>query len=242
MMTTLENWQNHKKILVILAHPDDPDFFCGATLSRWCKQGHEVHYCLLTKGQKGGQDADIDPDELGKRRVVEQEAAARVFGVKTVEFLDYVDGEVIPDLAMRKKIVRVIRKWQPEILVSSDPLNYFPNDQRINHPDHRAAGQAVVDAAFPASGSAMFFPELIREEGLEPWSVEEVWLSATSNGNTHIDVTDEFDRRLQAIHCHASQISMPFDQFDTNMRKRFTLDPDTNQPVYLEHFRRVILK
>lgn len=237
-----ESWESNKRILVILAHPDDPDFFCGATLARWCKEGHEVHYCLLTKGQKGGQDAQIDPVELGEQRVLEQQAAARELGVNSVEFLDYVDGEVFFDLEMRRKIVRVIRRIQPEILVTCDPLNVFPFDQRINHPDHRAAGQAVVDAAFPAAGSPMFFPEMILNEGLKPCSVEEVWLSVTGNWNISIDVTEFFDDRLRALHCHKSQIDMPFEKFDANMRKRIVTDPETGESKYLEHFRRIILK
>ena len=236
-----ENWTSTKRILVILAHPDDPDFFCGAMISRWCQQGHEVHYCLLTKGQKGAQDMNIVPEELAKKRVQEQEAAARVLGVKTVEFLDYVDGEVIPDLEMRRKIVGVIRKWKPQILLTSDPLNLFPNDNRINHPDHRAAGQAVVDAAFPAAGSPMFFPEGIREEGLTPHSIDELWLSATSNSNFDIELTDYFADKLRAIHCHRSQINIDLEKFDAFMRQRFILDEKTGKEQYLEHFRRIQL-
>lgn len=237
-----ENWTSTKRILVILAHPDDPDFFCGAMLSRWCHQGHEVRYCLLTKGQKGGQDVNILPEELGRLRVEEQNAAARETGVKSVEFLDYVDGEVIPDLEMRKKIVRVIRKWKPEILVSSDPLNLFGDNNRINHPDHRAAGQAVVDAAFPAAGSPMFFPELIHDEGLDPHSVDELWLSATASGNFSIDLSDYFDDKLKAIHCHRSQIGNDIDLFDRYMRGRFTQHPVTGKEAYFENFRRICLK
>ena len=236
-----ENWTSTKRILVILAHPDDPDFFCGAMLSRWCSQGHEVHYCLLTKGQKGTQDVNVVPEELAQIRVYEQEAAARELGVKSVEFLDYMDGEVIPDLDMRQKIVRVIRKWKPEILLTSDPLNYFPNDNRINHPDHRAAGQAVVDAAFPAAGSPVFFPELVREEGLTAHTVEEVWLSATSNWNFSIELTPFFEDKLRALHCHQSQISSPFAEFDLQMRQRFVKDPKTGKMIFEEHFRRILL-
>jgi LmbE family N-acetylglucosaminyl deacetylase len=236
-----EHWTNTQRILVILAHPDDPDFFCGAMISRWCQQGHEVHYCLLTKGQKGAQDVTVVPEELAQIRVREQQDAARELGVKSVEFLDYVDGEVIPDLIMHKKIVRVIRKWKPQILVTSDPLNLFPNDSRINHPDHRAAGQAVVDAAFPAAGNAMFFPELIREEGLAPHSVDEIWLSASSAGNLSVELTPYFDDKLRAIHCHRSQINIPIDQFDGFMRQRFSVDPVTGKEVFVENFRRIKL-
>lgn len=238
-----ENWTSTKRILVILAHPDDPDFFCGAMLARWCSQGHEVHYCLLTKGQKGGQDVNIVPAELGALRVQEQEAAARAIGVQSVEFLDYMDGEVVPDMQMRKKIVRVIRKWQPDILVSCDPLNLFgPNSDRINHPDHRAAGQVVVDAAFPAAGSPMFFPELIREENLAAHTPEELWLSIPASWNFSIDLSDYFEAKLRALHCHRSQIGADLDRFDQNMRSRFVTDPQTSKPGYYENFRRIRMK
>ncbi|MHC1741202.1 MAG: PIG-L deacetylase family protein [Anaerolineaceae bacterium] len=236
-----ENWTSTKRILVILAHPDDPEFFCGAMIARWCEQGHEIHYCLLTKGQKGGQDAAISPEKLAEMRVREQETAANELGVSSVEFMDYIDGEIIPDLEMRKKIVRMIRKWKPEILLTSDPLNYFPKDSRINHPDHRAAGQAVVDAAFPAAGSPMYFPELITDEGLAPHSVEEVWLSATSNENIRVELTNYFLHKLRAIQCHQSQINLPIEQFNRRMRERFIVDENTNQLVYRENFRRIVL-
>lgn len=234
-----EGWTTKKKILVILAHPDDPEFFCGATIARWCAAGHEVRYCLLTKGQKGAPDLSRTAEELAELRVVEQNNAASFLGVKSVEFMDYVDGEVIPDLEMRKKIVRVIRKWQPEILVSSDPLNLFPTDTRINHPDHRAAGQAVVDAAFPAAGNPMFYPELIRDEGLEPHSVEEIWLSATAQGNFAINVIDTFESKLKAIMCHASQTGGDAEGIGNWLRTRIMTDPQTGATVFEERFKRL---
>lgn len=234
-----EGWTDKKRILVILAHPDDPEFFCGAMIARWCKLGHEVRYCLLTKGHKGASDLSISSEELAAKRVIEQNAAAESLGVKSVEFLDYVDGEVIPDLEMRKKIVRVIRKWKPDILLTSDPLNMFPTDTRINHPDHRAAGQAVVDAVFPAAGNPMFFSELMQEEGLEPHTVQEVWLSATAQPNLCIDLTDYFEDKLKAIHCHRSQINVPFEKFDSWMRERFTKDPESKKIWYEERFKRI---
>jgi LmbE family N-acetylglucosaminyl deacetylase len=234
-----EGWQGVKRILVILAHPDDPEFFCGATLARWCAAGHEVHYCLLTKGQKGAQDLSQSAEELAKLRVKEQQAVADLLGVKSVSFMDYVDGELFPDLEMRKKIIRVIRTIKPDILVTSDPLNLFPTDNRINHPDHRAAGQAVIDAAFPGAGNPMFFPELVSEEGLAPHSVEEIWLSATAAPNLLIDVIDTFEKKLDAIHCHASQMQWDHNEFDQMMRSRITVDPHTGEKTYEERFKRL---
>lgn len=237
----IENWNGPQKILVILAHPDDPEFFCGAMIARWCEMGHEVRYCLLTKGQKGTQDISMDPEKLAEIRVNEQKNAANALGVKSVEFLDYIDGEVFPDLEMRKKIVRVIRKWKPSILVTSDPLNYFPMDKRINHPDHRAAGQAVIDAAFPAAGSPVFFPELIENENLDPHSACEIWLSATSQPNLEVDLTEYFDKKLSAIHHHVSQIGLDLIQFDNRMHNRFEKDDNTQKMVFREKFHRIIM-
>ena len=155
-MQFTEEWQGIKTILVILAHPDDPEFFLGATIARWCALGHAIHYCLLTHGDKGAQDLQTRPEQLSQMRAQERRAAADILGVQSVSFLNYFDGYLEPDLAMRKDVVRVIRKMKPDIVVSSDPLNVFPGEVRINHPDHRAAGQVVVDAVFPAAGKSIF--------------------------------------------------------------------------------------
>lgn len=240
VLEDFEGWKEKKKILVILAHPDDPEFFMGATLARWGMIGHEIHYCLLTTGQKGSQDMNQIPDELAALRKVEQQNAANSLGVKSVEFMDYVDGEVIPDLKMRKKIVRLIRKHKPQIIVSSDPLNYFPGDNRVNHPDHRAAGQAVLDAVFPAAGNPLFFPELISEEGLPPVNVEELWFSIPAEANLVVNVSDYFDLKVDAILCHRSQISMDINKFKEMMKTRWVETDDQWKRVYLERFRRIV--
>ena len=143
-----EGWDGQKRILVILAHPDDPEFFCGATIARWAANGHLINYVLLTRGDKGAQDRSLKPDEISRMREIEQQGAARVLGVQSVRFLDYLDGYLVPDLALRKDIVRVIRQERPDILVTCDPLNFI-SDTHINHPDHRAAGLATLDAVFP---------------------------------------------------------------------------------------------
>jgi LmbE family N-acetylglucosaminyl deacetylase len=240
VLEDFEGWTEKKKILVILAHPDDPEFFMGATLARWGMVGHEIHYCLLTTGQKGSQDANQDPQELSALRRQEQQHAADTLGVKSVEFLDYVDGEVVPDLAMRKKIVRVIRTHRPQIVVSSDPLNYFPGTNRVNHPDHRAAGQVVLDAVFPAAGNPMFFPELMREEGLMPINVAELWFSIPAEANLVVNVSDYFDAKVNAILCHRSQINMDLEKFKENMKTRWVEEHEEWKRVYLERFRRIV--
>ena len=207
-MEYTEDWQNPKEILVILAHPDDPEFFLGATIARWIKAGHRVRYLLLTKGDKGTKDVNLTAADVARIRVEEQRLAAEYLGVTSLDFLDYEDGYLIPDLDMRREIVRFIRKYQPQILVTCDPGNLFPSQQYINHPDHRNAGQVVVDAVFPASGNRFFFPELLKE-GYEPHEVEEVWMSLTNAPDIRLDVTEHWDDKIGSLKMHASQIGDP---------------------------------
>lgn len=229
-METTEDWQGIKEILVILAHPDDPEFFLGGTVARWVAEGHTVRYVLLTKGEKGAVDESISPGELSVLRVQEQIDAANVLGVKSVEFLDYLDGEIFPDLEMRQQIVRVIRKYRPNILVTCDPDLLFPRLDSINHPDHRYTGQVVLDAVFPAAGNRRFFPELI-EEGFIHHEVDEVWLSLTERPNIFLDVTKYWQVKIAALRCHKSQI-VDLDCFEQERIEKLHLAP--SQPFKVE--------
>ncbi len=240
--SNIEEWTSKKKILVVLAHPDDPEFFCGGTLAHWVNKGHEVHYCLITNGNKGSDDPEMTPEKLSELRTVEQRKAADVIGAGDIVNLGYDDGMLVADLTVRKDVVRVIRKVKPEILVSCDPLNFFPNENYINHPDHRTAGQIALDAVFPASGNRMFFPELIADEGLEPHSVEEVWLSLTAQPNVTMDITGTFETKLKALHEHKSQIGEP-EAFDKRMRTtRHTKKSTDDDPAYEETFKRIVFR
>ncbi len=236
--TNPEGWDKPQKILIILAHPDDPEFFCGASIARWTNFGHEIIYCLLTRGDKGARDDSISPFELGLRREREQVAAGKVIGVNRVRFLTFTDGQLQSDPQTRKAVVRVIRQEKPTIVLSSDPLNMFPSDVNINHPDHRAAGQIVVDSIFPASGNPLFFPDLIQE-GLHPHSVREVWFSLTSQANICIDVTEYWEKKIEALHQHDSQITDHV-QLEKRIRSRHTSDSTDEMPRYEERFRRII--
>jgi LmbE family N-acetylglucosaminyl deacetylase len=231
-----EGWEEEQKILVILAHPDDPDFFCGATLARWASMGHHIQYCLLTRGDKGVRDTIVNPKELAATREIEQKNAAAVLGVKQVDFLDFEDGYLVPDLNARKLVARVIRQVRPDVVVGCDPTHVF-GENNINHPDHRAAGQIVVDAVFPAAGNPLYFPELLNDEGLEPCGVKEVWLTVTSQANTTVDVTEYWPKKIEALHCHETQIS-DMNQLDERLRSRHTPDSSPENPRYEEKFRR----
>lgn len=236
MKSEPEEWAEPQTILVVLAHPDDPEFFCGATIARWVSMGHTVHYCLLTRGDKGVRDQAADAGLLARTREVEQRNAADVLGVGQLTFLNFEDGYLQADLAARKEVTRAIRKFRPDVVMSCDPTYIF-GENNINHPDHRAAGQIVVDAIFPAVGNPMYFPELIADEGLEPVSVKELWLSVTGSPNTTVDVTPYWEKKIQALHCHETQIA-DMNQLDERLRGRFAPDTSLENPRYEEKFRR----
>jgi len=233
-----ENWATPQRICVILAHPDDPEFFCGASIARWVEYGHKVVYYLLTCGDKGTKDQRMSGRELCKLRQQEQKQAAKLLGVDEVYFLQYPDGYLVPDLELRKAVTRVIRQVKPDVLVTCDPQNLFIGEDRINHPDHRAAGQVVIDATFPAARDHLYFPELLSEEKLEPHLVKELWVSLPAQPNIEIDVTDYWDRKIQAILQHKSQIANPTELIE-RMKKRVVEGSTLEHPRYVEFFRRV---
>jgi LmbE family N-acetylglucosaminyl deacetylase len=229
-----DSWKQLQNILVVLAHPDDPEFFCGATLARWAKNGHYIHYLILTNGNKGG-GVDTTPEQLRNTRQIEQKEAAEVIGVKSVHFLDLEDGYLVPTLELRREIVRTIRFKRPNILVTCDPTLLFSFWGRINHPDHRAAGQVVLDAVFPAAGNGHFYPELL-EEGLQPFTPQEVWVSLTANPTVTLDITSTWDVKMTALKKHKSQIGDPL-LFEKRMLSRHTEDSTDKNPRFEEQFR-----
>ncbi len=234
-----EGWKEPKKILVILAHPDDPEFFCGATLIRWAKAGHEIAYCLLTKGQRGSRNLDLSIGDISAIRVREQKAAANFIGVKNVEFLNEMDGELEPSLRLREEVVSKIRKYTPQIIITSDPQNYVSLENRLNHPDHRAAGEIALGAVFPAAGN----PQIYKANGDEtmgnPINPEEIWISATNQPNLVVDISDYFEEKLKAILFHQSQIEDK-NALVSRMRKRAIVDCETQKMMFVERFKRVI--
>ena len=237
-MTLPDAWDSPQNILVILAHPDDPEFFCGGTLARWARAGHHITYLLLTCGDKGFNDATtpahMSPDELCAIRHKEQHAAAGVIGAEAVYFLENPDGYLVPDLNLRRDVVREIRRHKPDILLTCDPQTLFAI-YGINHPDHRAAGQVVLDAVFPAAGNLVYFPELL-EEGFQPHMSREIWCSLSMQPNTTLDVTDMWDTKLNAILEHKTQVQ-DAEKLIERFKSRRADDSTEENPRYEEKFR-----
>ena len=192
------------RILVVVAHPDDADFGAAGTIAKWTDAGIEVTYCVVTDGDAGGHDETVDRGEMAAIRRVEQTAAAKHVGVDDVRFLGYPDGRVEPTLQLRKDLARVIRQVRPLRVVSPSPER---NYARIgpSHPDHRAVGSAALDAVYPDARNPFAFPELIKDEGLEAWTVPEVLLMGGPAPNHYVDVTETFPRKIAALRAHESQ-------------------------------------
>ena len=187
-------------VLVITPHPDDAEFGVAGTVARWTREGKSVVYAAVTSGDKGTSDISIKPEEIARIREQEQLAAAKLLGVRDVVFLRYTDQALEDTPDFRKDIVRLIRKYRPQTVVSADPYRRY-----IWHRDHRITGQVVLDAVFPYARDFLAYPDLL-EEGLQPHKVKEVLLWATEDPNYHSDITDTFEIKMAALSCHKSQI------------------------------------
>jgi LmbE family N-acetylglucosaminyl deacetylase len=197
-----------ERALVVTAHPDDVDFGSGGTIATWTDAGIEVTYCICTDGDAGGFDLDFPRDQIAGVRRAEQTEAAKRLGVHDVRFLGYRDGSLEPSLELRRDISRVIRQVKPQrILVQSPERDY----ERIgrSHPDHRAAGEAALNAVYPDARNPFAHPELRLDEGLDAWSVPETWIMGAPHAAHlpahYVDVTDTFDRKIHALRAHESQ-------------------------------------
>ena len=194
-----------KIILGIAAHPDDLDVGAGGTIAEFIRRGAIVHYLILTDGSKGTDDPDMTSEKLITIRRAEQQKALDVVAGTSVTFLDYPDGELEITMGLKKDIVKVIRTIKPDVVITMDPtVIYSSKAGIINHPDHRAAGQATLDAIFPLARDRLTFPEL-AVEGFEPHKVAHALLINFDTSNYSVDITDTFELKLAAIKAHASQ-------------------------------------
>ena len=153
--------------VLIYAHPDDIEFSAGGTAAKWAHNGSQVFFVIITDGNVGSHEEGMTADRLIETRRDEQRAAAEIIGAKECIFLGYHDGLLQPTLELRKELVRLIRRYKPNVVVCGDPTNFFPSETRINHPDHRAAATAALDATFPAAEMPLLYPDM-EAEGLTP--------------------------------------------------------------------------
>jgi LmbE family N-acetylglucosaminyl deacetylase len=194
-----------KRILLICAHPDDMEFGCGGTAARWASEGCEICLCIVTDGSSGSDDPEMTPAKLKKTRREEQLAANAILGIQTLVNLDRPDGMIVPDLSLRRDLVRVIRQFRADVVVCQDPTSWFYSNRYINHPDHRAVATAAIEAIFPAAGNRNYFPELL-EEGLEPIKIKEVYISNAQQPDVWVDISDFIDQKVDALRQHKSQM------------------------------------
>jgi LmbE family N-acetylglucosaminyl deacetylase len=204
LLTHTRDGRRVERVLAVMAHPDDVDFGAAGTIRAWTDAGIEVTYCLITNGDAGGFDPAVPRSEIPGIRQAEQRAAGAVLGVTDVRFLGYRDGELSVSHELRRDISRVIRQVRPDRMLIQSPERNWRRIQ-ASHPDHLAAGEAAIQAVYPDARNPFAHTSLLLDEGLEDWSVPEVWVMAGPNPDHYVDITDAFDAKLAALAAHESQ-------------------------------------
>ena len=202
-----------RRALVVAAHPDDPEYGCAATVAKWASEGRAVTYLLLTSGDKGSKDPRVRPGQLATLREREQRSAAAHLGVEQVIFLGHPDGMLENNMTLRREIAGVIRRCRPHLLLTIDPWRLYQT-----HPDHRAAGQAALDAAYAAKEIYLFPEQLV--DGIAPWRIREAWLFWSENPDRWEDVGCCIGMRIAALRLHASQVGGDPRRLAEDIRKR----------------------
>ncbi len=225
-----------KRILVFSAHPDDLDFGCSGTVAKLTKQGNKITYCIISNGEKGITKSKTSRQDIISLREQEQKRAASIVGVKDIIFLRERDGEIENTKALRRKVVNVIRKIKPDVVLSFDPANFLFDNFYRYHRDHRKAAEAVFDSLYPAAGSQAFFQDLKRK----PHTIKEVWFFATYQPNLWIDISGTIGQKIKALLSHRSQIS------DEKELKKKIFDwarkiGKKKKMKYAENFRKIML-
>ena len=196
-----------KVVLAVAAHPDDTEFTASGTVAKFIAEGAEVYYYIVTNANKGSSDRSLTPEQIRDMRREEQREACRILGVKDVFFGDYEDGQVEVTPQLKCDIVRVIRQVRPDVVITMDPTEvYSVNIGIVNHTDHRAAGQATLDAVYPLARDYFSFRELCDTEKLEPHRVGTLLMTNFGSQNFYVDITAQLDTKLQALAAHKSQV------------------------------------
>ena len=221
------------RVMVVTPHPDDAEIGAGGTIASWVKQGREVILVVCTNGDKGSSDPDITPERLPQIRHQEQMEAAKILGISEVIFLDYPDGCLEDTPAFRGELVRLIRKYRPDVVLTTDPYRRY-----LWHRDHRITGIVTLDAIYPYARDRLCYPEHIAE-GLEPHRVKEVYLWGSEEPDTYVDINETFDIKMAALSCHASQVGQYMKAFGERMKERAEKIGESEGVPLAEAFRRI---
>lgn len=227
-----------ERAMFIFAHPDDIEFSVAGTAVKWANGGCAITYVVITDGNVGSHDRSMTREQLAEIRRAEQTAAAMVAGVNNCIYLGYDDGLLEPSLTLRKQLVKLIRQHNPNVVVCGDPTAVFRGN-RINHPDHRAAATAAIDAVFPASEMHLLYSEF-EEEGITPHQVNYVYVSTMNEPDFFIDISGTMETKLRALREHKSQLG-DWDP-EERLRERAAQVGKQVGLKYAEAFRRVTLK
>ena len=222
--------------LAVYAHPDDLEVSCGGTLARWGRAGCAVHLVVCTRGDKGSFDADADTQALSRTRAEEARDAADVLGAAGLDLLGYEDGAIENDVELRRRLVEVVRRTRPDIVVCPDPTASFFGSSYVNHHDHREVGWATVDACAPAAASPLYFPEAGAAH-----SVAELLLSGTLVPDVWVDITPSVEGKAAALRCHRSQVGGREQWLEDWVRQRAGAEGAKAGVRYAESFRRIRL-
>jgi LmbE family N-acetylglucosaminyl deacetylase len=222
------------RAMVIAGHPDDSDVGAGGITAKLAAAGWEVRIVVATDGSKGSSDENVNQKELISKRIIEQNNASKQLGAKDVRFLNFVDGELDYSRILIEKITKEIREFKPYAVYTHDPEAIIINNSFVSHSDHRATGLATVDSVYPTARDRLNFPEHL-EEGLETHKVRELFLWGTNQSNLEIDISDFFEKKIDALKEHKSQ----FD-FTEEMQNRFLERWKNEEGKYTEKFRRIV--
>jgi LmbE family N-acetylglucosaminyl deacetylase len=229
------DWSGVERVMVIMAHPDDPDFSCAGTAIQMARQGIEVTYMILTNGDKGNHNPLVTRNQLILMRQEEQRAAAALSGVKHVLFMDEEDGFLRSTFELRKRVCREIRRIRPQLIICPSPERYLVGDGYINHPDHRNAGLLALEAIFPAADNPMFYPDMANE-GYLPHKISQLYVTGHDEATVEVDVTADIETKVRAILSHKSQFAEP-EKLEKWLRERWGEKQDDGSVRHFERFK-----
>jgi LmbE family N-acetylglucosaminyl deacetylase len=208
------------------------------TLARWAKAGSRISFVLCTSGDVGIDEPDMTRERATEIREAEACEAAKIANATEVIFLREPDGLLQATLELRKKLVREIRRFRPEVVVTGDPTIVWAGNDYINHPDHRAAATAALDATFPAAGQPNLFEEL-AEEGYLAHKPRKVYVTSWDEADLYVNIEETIDIKIAALRAHKSQMK-DWDP-EPSIREWASLRAKGKEMAYAEGYRVVTL-